>query len=273
MTVASRILMLHSVLPDYDPENYYFRRHTAISWARFTALLDAIEAAGWRTATLDELQSDARSGGMRRQHQDTVFITFDDGYQDTLAACRELRRRGMSATVFPVRDFVRDGFSPIDDMAAHLSAGRKVDPALSASLLDGRLKRVLRGLGVERYRYLRARWFGIDHDAPGCFIPEAQLRDLLDDGIAIGAHGTTHRSFTTLTNTTIHHEVSAAIRWLEDLGCRGRLALSFPHGQHDHRVVTSLPARIGPLLTVDREPACRSVYRRLWVTEQPGPLT
>ena len=88
------MLMYHSVsrnktLPDWP---------WAVSMQRFRDQLDFLVAEGYQTPTMEELATAPRSASLKR----SVVITFDDGYQDNLDACEELKKRGMRATWFIV---------------------------------------------------------------------------------------------------------------------------------------------------------------------------
>ena len=65
----------------------------AVSFRRFRAQLDWLAEAGYATPTVSELVAQPARYGAR-----TAVITFDDGYEDNLAAWEELTRRGMKAT-------------------------------------------------------------------------------------------------------------------------------------------------------------------------------
>lgn len=88
------MLMYHSIstagkVPDWP---------WAVSIEHFRAQLDFLAEAGYATPTMGELVANPQSFRGRR----TVTITFDDGYQDNLAAFEELKRRNMLATWFIV---------------------------------------------------------------------------------------------------------------------------------------------------------------------------
>tara|TARA_R110001583_G_scaffold158496_1_gene310424 strand:+ start:2723 stop:3502 length:780 start_codon:yes stop_codon:yes gene_type:complete len=254
--------MLHRVLPVYDADNYYFKRRTAISWETFIYLLDTIQAHGWSTRPASELNQNIT--------EDCVFITFDDGYADTAKALDEILSRNMTATVFPVKDFTLSGFSPIDDMAQHLMNSTGVTSAVQDSLLDGRLKKLLRRLTPQRYRQLRKRWFGIEQDefCEPLFMSESQLLQYSDRGIQLGIHGTSHRVFNALTTDGLKHELSQAHNWLSRFSASTTFPICFPHGAHNEQVVETCWGYSKILLGVDTESICSNVLRRQWITEE-----
>ena len=258
-----RILMLHRVLPKYDSDNYYFTRETAISWNRFVGLLDRIEEEGLQSFTISELEAQSNNN-------QSIFITFDDGYADNEAALNEILRRKMKVTLFPVKQFVQEGNSPIDDMAFHLMSHKNVSQELNFSLMTGRLKKLLRRLTMQRYRYLRSKWFGLEEDAlpSGLFLTEQQLTDLSSNGVELGIHGSSHRVFTSLSSADLSKELSESSKWLNSLGITGKYSICFPHGAHTERL-SSVCSDFGSfLLGVDSDPACDSVYRRTHIKEE-----
>jgi|TARA_B100001063_G_scaffold158194_1_gene147558 peptidoglycan/xylan/chitin deacetylase (PgdA/CDA1 family) len=261
MDKQPRIYMLHRVLKNYDEKNYYYQRQTGISWKKFIELLDTIEKKGWKTKPISALAKGYT-------HND-VFITFDDGYRDNIGAFDELINRGMIATVYPVKDFVLDGFSPIDDMALHLMSTPNVPKDLSLSLLGGRLKRILRGITASRYRYLRQRLFGIDVDADSThlFMQEHHLKLYNSQGIELGIHGCSHRAFTQLSPSELNKELTENYNWIRGLGCRESMSICFPHGKHNKKVIEQSQLFGLIHLGVDCETFYPSVLRRIHITE------
>lgn len=256
--------MLHRVLPR-RVDNYYFRRGTAISFDHFRRLLDALETH--RRLGVTPLSShDDRAAADRR-----VCITFDDGYADNAAAFDELLARGLRATLFVVKDFIVDNFSPIDDMAARLDDAPDVPAALAASLETGRIKKMLRNMSAQRYRHLRARHFAAeDHKHAARFLTEQQLRDYHRRGIAIGIHGGTHRVWSRLPAARLRAEINQTARWLRELGVDRIAGLCFPHGQY--RCCENLGDEIAQLAAVglfgvDKKYADPAVTPRIWVKQ------
>jgi peptidoglycan/xylan/chitin deacetylase (PgdA/CDA1 family) len=262
MEQQPRIYMLHRIIEHYDENNYYFQRKTAISWNKFVELLDLIEISGWQTRSISALENGYTN------HD--VFITFDDGYKDNSNALDELIRRGMTATVYPVKNFALIGFSPIDDMAHHLMTTPNIAKNLLQSLLDGRLKRVLRGLSAARYRYFRKHWFGIDIDANSAhlFMQEKQLKHYSNQGIELGIHGRSHRAFTHLVSCELSSELSDSLSWLRSLGNVSPISICFPHGKHSEIVIEQSLAIGQILLGVDCDTQLPPVLRRIHVTEE-----
>lgn len=254
------ILMLHRVLPVFDADNYYFQRKTAISWQRFMTLLDEIEAKGLVTLPASALAHAIPDSA--------IFLTFDDGYIDNVEAFDEILRRKMTATLFPVKQFVQQGFSPIDDMAQHFMNADSIPEDIKHSLLTGRLKRLLRSIASHRYRRLRQRWFNIEQDSPGIFMNEKQIRFYSERGIELGIHGVSHRVFTQLGTTRLLSELSESARWLEYLGQKSKPPLCFPHGKFNHSVLNLASGFSSVYLTVDQQTEGGGVWRRMWVVEE-----
>jgi len=259
----NKTLMLHRVLPR-RVDNYYFRRGTAISFDHFRRLLDALEKHRWRSVTpLCPLDSAA---AVRR-----VCITFDDGYADNAAAFDELLARDLCATLFVVKDFVVENFSPIDDMAAWLDDARDVPAELAVSLETGRLKKILRGMSAQRYRRFRARHFAAgDHKNAARFLTERQLTDYHRRGIAVGIHGKSHRVWRRLPAAQLRADINETARWLRELGVAEIAGLCFPHGQY--RSCANLGGTIEQLAAVglfgvEKKYPDPAVTPRVWVKQ------
>lgn len=96
------MLMYHAVTTDPGTPAWPW----AVSIQQFREQLDFLVAEGYATPTMGELVSVPAKRWTGR----TAVITFDDGYADNLAACEELRQRGMRASWFIVSGSV--GKSP-----------------------------------------------------------------------------------------------------------------------------------------------------------------
>lgn len=88
------ILMYHAVTPGDAPPPWPW----AVSMRRFREQLDFLVAEGYVTPTQRELAK-ARPEQLASR---SAVLTFDDGYADNLAACDELRKRGLRASWFIV---------------------------------------------------------------------------------------------------------------------------------------------------------------------------
>lgn len=85
-------LMYHSVSQDKGVPSWEW----SISRTYFCNHLDLLRDHGWKTACIRDMDN---TGLLPEK---TVFITFDDGYQDNYIAFEELAKRGMVATWFVV---------------------------------------------------------------------------------------------------------------------------------------------------------------------------
>ena len=261
MNEQPQIYMLHRVLAKVDSENYYFQRKTAISWQCFIKLLDKIEENNQQTAVISQLH---------QHHKNNVYITFDDGYIDNALALDEMLKRGMVATLYPVKDFIETNFSPIDDMAHYLRLHPNVNSTLKKSLIDGRLKNILKKISTHRYRYLRQHLFSISSDYPykRLFLHTAQLKYYLKAGIELGIHGCSHQIFTTLSATQLAQELKQASDWLYHLGAEKKLSICFPHGKFNPQVISQCHNYSHLLLGVDTKITNQAVFKRIHLQEK-----
>jgi peptidoglycan/xylan/chitin deacetylase (PgdA/CDA1 family) len=76
-------------------------------------------------------------------------------------------------------------------------------------------------------------------DFPG-YVSRAELRDLADAGIHIGAHTRTHPDLRTCTDTELESEVRGSRADLEDLLSTKIDSFAYPQGLHDKRVVEAV---------------------------------
>ncbi len=103
-TARVPVLMYHYLSIPPDDANIY-RRDLSVSPELFARQLDAIQAAGYTTISLYDLQAHLWEGAPLPEK--SVVITFDDAYRDNYTnAFPLLSERGMIATIFVVTDFM-----------------------------------------------------------------------------------------------------------------------------------------------------------------------
>lgn len=103
-SVRLPVLMYHYLsVPPEDANTY--RLDLSVSPALFARHLDRIQAEGYTTISLYDLQAHLWQGAPLPEKP--VILTFDDGYRDNYTnAFPLLRERGMIATIFVVTDFM-----------------------------------------------------------------------------------------------------------------------------------------------------------------------
>lgn len=122
------MLMYHAVTPGTATPSWQW----AVSIQQFCRQLDFLADEGYSTPSMAELMATPEHFRGR-----TAVITFDDGYVDNLAACEELKKRGMRASWFIVSGSVgRSPQWPVD--------GRPAGRLLNATEL-----RVMQANGME----------------------------------------------------------------------------------------------------------------------------
>jgi peptidoglycan/xylan/chitin deacetylase (PgdA/CDA1 family) len=90
------VLLYHRVVPHPDRRDPKY----ALPLAAFDAQMRLLARLGYRSLRLDELLRIHRSGEPPPPKR--VVITFDDGYQDNLAAVRSMKRHGFTGAIFLV---------------------------------------------------------------------------------------------------------------------------------------------------------------------------
>lgn len=177
-----------------------------------------------------------------------LSITFDDGYADNLrVATPILQRLGLPATFFIATGFVDGGIMWNDQVIEAvrrcenpvLDLGELGLGAWSMATAGDRRAAILELLG--RLKYLhpaeRAQTVAALVEKAGASLPRdlmlttAQLRQLADEGMTIGAHTKSHPILARLTPDAAKKEIAEGRDWLEAvLGRRVRL-FAYPNGR------------------------------------------
>jgi glycosyltransferase involved in cell wall biosynthesis/peptidoglycan/xylan/chitin deacetylase (PgdA/CDA1 family) len=155
-----------------------------------------------------------------------VAVTFDDGYRDNLTtALPLLRERGIPATFFIAGEEAGDGRTFWwERFDASLEAMNLADA--SARGLHGRL---MAAEPAER-RTLLAELPPGEDDVPERMSP-AELVELGGDPLVeIGAHGATHRAFSSLGPEEQRHEIESNVRRLREATGGGIASFAYPFG-------------------------------------------
>jgi peptidoglycan/xylan/chitin deacetylase (PgdA/CDA1 family) len=94
VSISVPVLLYHSV---HDDPPHADRAYT-VSRSSFSAQVDAVKASRRNALTISELA--AALSGMRPMPAWPLAITFDDGYEDNLAAIEALLDRGLACTLY-----------------------------------------------------------------------------------------------------------------------------------------------------------------------------
>jgi peptidoglycan/xylan/chitin deacetylase (PgdA/CDA1 family) len=244
------ILCFHRVVDDDDPRAWpYLERGTAIRRSTFASLLDSLNERG--------LFADPRAPLSQRADEPSTrprfWLTFDDGYRDTLVnALPVLRRFGARASVFVTTEVALGRAAlPADQWYSVLLSARRhgtarvgdwrIDAELDSA--DGRRRLIM---GAERRAFLEAdattrdamlaaleAALGGDRTpGAGLYLNRADLDALRREGWSVGAHGATHAILPTLSDSALSIEFDLMTRGLEELGAVALNQLAWPDGQH-----------------------------------------
>ena len=198
--------------------------------------------------SLDEMATGEFPGG----HPYYMAVTLDDGYRDNfLYAFPILRELHIPATVFLVSGQIESGQLPWYDQL-RLAFKLTTRPQFSMAPLGGPCGRLddcqdrvhgsqrtlhwLRGMNqAERIRNLEElfRELGVpaELNLPGQMLRWVDIRQMLDHGIAFGAHTVTHPVLSKLSLPELEAEIKGSKRMIENRLQRPVLHFAYPFGQ------------------------------------------
>lgn len=196
-----------------------------------------------------------------------VLITFDDAYRDFADhAWPELRRRGVPAAMFVATAYPDDPRRAFwwDRVWAALDAGARphpdevvLDPTVGGDTMSvframrDHLKALPHRDAMEIVDALASRADGPSPE--GTVLGWDELRELHDEGLAVGAHSHTHPLLTRLSPEEAAQEIGRSVDELRARGFADASVLAYPGGAHDPDV-RAAAARVGcsMAMTTDR---------------------
>ncbi len=198
------ILTYHRILPEikHNPLK------TIVSLKAFTKQVDVI-ANKYPVISLNEAVSQIHEGRIKDKIQ--VVFTFDDGYRDNYETLFPfLRQKGLPAAFSITTGYVGSDLPLWDwEMIMRLSSDENIDEvradtySLKRRSGEAQLSFAFRLFEAMRYSdgrisrlvmdFLRERTSGYDFGGDG-LMSWAQIKEMSDAGMDIGAHGVSHRS-------------------------------------------------------------------------------
>jgi peptidoglycan/xylan/chitin deacetylase (PgdA/CDA1 family) len=237
-TRALLVLIYHRVLAEPDP-----LLADEPDARAFAAQMDLV-ARLFNVVDLVEGVKKLRDGNLPPR---ALAITFDDGYANNLqVAAPLLKARGLPATVFVSTGFTRGGCMwndlVIESMRrapATLDLQELGLGVLQLTDMAARRRAIDTVLGHIKYLDIDARF---DHAAAiahragigavnDMMMTEAQLRQLADGGIAIGAHCVRHPILARTADADAAQEIARSKQELERITGRSVEAFAYPNGR------------------------------------------
>jgi peptidoglycan/xylan/chitin deacetylase (PgdA/CDA1 family) len=234
---ALLVLIYHRVLPSPDPilpGSEHARR--------FAAQMELL-ASCFNVLPLSEALSRLSSGSLPPR---AVSVTFDDGYADNLeVAVPIMQRYGVRATVFVATAYL-DGGLMFND--AVIEAVRQAPEHLDLcdlgfgvmNLPDSRSRRAAIELLIDELKYRpsaerRQRAMEILERSggvcPSPMLTTAQVRELRDAGVEIGAHTATHPILTRIGAAEAREEMAQSKEVLEGILREPVGIFAYPNGR------------------------------------------
>ncbi len=265
----NRVILMYHRVCERRGARPWFARGTAVTPLAFERQLD------WLTAHFDVVPLrtllDETLATATESKRPLAALTFDDGYADVVRyALPRCQASGVVGTVFPVAKHHGDHHYPLwfDTFYRILEASisptcTDADPLIEGIPLSvwvrGPEKEALHtAIPEARQSLLRrlAASLGVEvPDEPDLYLSEGDLRQLVELGWSIGAHGTVHSRFPDLHDLELHDELRRSLAFVRRFDA-GEPILAYPDGAHDPRVRAAAQSF--------------SIWRALTVT--PGPV-
>jgi peptidoglycan/xylan/chitin deacetylase (PgdA/CDA1 family) len=231
------ILKYHRVLPEQDP-----MRPGEITAAEFEAQMRVV-SSGFRSMTFGAWLDERRSARI----DNTVVVTFDDGYKDNHdIALPILRKLGVAATFFVASGYVAGGMMWNDRLIEALRAavGRTIDleatglgrvtiPTLAeasriATLVLSAIKRWPQDARASFVDRLAGE---SGSESERVMMNATEVRALADAGFEIGAHTVTHPILSKLSPEDAWTEIRTSKEALEQILAREIRVFAYPNGR------------------------------------------
>jgi peptidoglycan/xylan/chitin deacetylase (PgdA/CDA1 family) len=247
------VIMFHNV--GHPSSTDYLPGHMKISEPRFERLLRFLRRAGYRTMTLGQMAAELAEG---RCPENTVVLTFDDGYRDNHDVLLPLLNKyDATATVFvqtgPMKGrlnwlhhyfWVLHKEGPV--RVGELLAERLDKPHLQDDLralpedpvaAEYQLKRLLKYeiVAEDRDRILAAVFTEMGGDdaelAKSVYLGPEECRALDQAGVEIGAHTVNHLILSSLEASRQRKEIEGSLRDLEAWLGHEVTSFAYPYGR------------------------------------------
>jgi peptidoglycan/xylan/chitin deacetylase (PgdA/CDA1 family) len=226
----------------------------------------------------------AAAQGRDRLPDNAAWLTFDDGYLDHWSTVFPLlQERGWQGTFFPpastsrdrilldvnrvhfvlascddptvlveeIRRFVEehqgdDGVRPFADYWAEYAVANRFDPA-EVIFVKRTLQHALPGpLRAELAKALFAKYVAADETefAAELYLSVEQLTTMVQAGMFVGSHGSTHAWLNHLDAAGQDAEVDGSLAFLREVGApTDDWILCYPYGGYDDRLLATLPGK------------------------------
>jgi len=207
-----------------------------------------------------------------------AWLTFDDGYGNNTRAVPVLKSLGVPATFFVSTNHIAAGKAFWWDVLYR----ERVRQGRSARAIQ-RERAALKWLSADRIESYLVSQFGVrafqpvgDLDRP---MTIAELRHLAAEPlVTVGNHTADHSILTNLDDDSARDQIAACQRYLAEALGTSPLAIAYPDGACDQRIVDHARAeglRVGTVVAPRKnqlplaEGGTMTIARYFWLTDQP----
>lgn len=267
------ILMYHRVLEDYEIENTFLQPGMYVTRKTFETHLSFLNEH-YRVISLKDLINHFETGKLDA-HQQYCIITFDDGWIDNYKnAYPLLKKYKTPATIFLVTSFIRSNgdfwvrrFEKLiyciyrrksrversdlelmvknaglrgletDELYSLLSGEQPVERV--EVILDEHIERLKEHKEPKILELLSGleEVVGYEGSENGEFLGWEEIREMSENKISFGSHGSTHRILTRCSSDQLEQEVEGSHEILSRRGINYVPVFSYPNGDFNEEVI------------------------------------
>lgn len=229
----TEVLMFHRVLPKslIDINDAYFIRGTLISVELLERQIIKYLGLGYIFKTVSNLQEE--------QTDNTVVLTFDDGYLDNYTYVKPvLEKYDVKATFYPIIGYCKEQkVAPLDVYYHYVNQNVLIEN--KRNWIIGSQKKEFLNLSIQEQKQFVQRLFNEEVEVSLSYMEESHIIDLQEQGHEIGGHSYYHDIYPKLNTEQIIRDIKKTKHALLEIGVEIK-SYAYTDGQYNSEVIDIL---------------------------------